>query len=88
MRRIFADESKLGGCVLILAAGLALCSYLLGYRRDQLEIPLYWSVVGAMFLVQGVYRFIPERKSTKTMFYCLEGACVTAFIGVLVHFHT
>ena len=89
MRRIFTDEPKLGGWVSILAAILVLSTSILRYRRDhELEMPLGWSIVGALLLMQGVYRFTPKRKSTKAIFYCLEVLCVAAFIGVVVHFHT
>ncbi len=51
-------------------------------------MPLYWSVVGAMYLVLGVHRLTPKRKVTKATFYCLEFLCIAAFTGLVVHFHT
>ncbi len=89
MRRLFTEESKLGGWVSIVGAVLALSTSLLRYRRDhELEMPLYSFVVAVLFLINGVVHFVPPRKITKTTIYCLALACVAAFIGVVVHFHT
>ncbi len=81
MGQLFTEESKLSGWVSIVAAVIVVCDSLMRYRRDhELEMPSYLSAFGALLLVQGIYRFVPKRKTTKATFYCLEFLCIAAFI--------